>query len=224
MIRLHHVAFSRSFRVMWALEELGLEYDVVRYKIEDGSLRQPEMLAINPGGRVPVLQIDGIFLAESGAILTYLAETRDAAGLAPPLGTAERARFLEMIGYAETMGSLLENLNLNHVFLRDPSQASPVVIKLLTARLKASLGALEAMITEDYAAGPQFTFADCMLGYNLLAAPYYVALDAFPTLISYLARLEERPAFVAARERDGVQTIYSQEFYPVPPMPEASHG
>ncbi|MEL6532388.1 MAG: glutathione S-transferase family protein [Pseudomonadota bacterium] len=224
MIRLHHVAFSRSFRVMWALEELGLDYDVVRYRIEDGSLRSPEMLAMNPGGRAPALEIDGLTMSESGAMLVYLAETRPAAGLSPPPGSPERARFFEMIGFSETMASLLENLNLNHVFLRDPSQASPVVIKLLTARLKASLGALETMITEDYAAGPQFTFADCMLGYNLLAAPYYVALDAFPTLISYLARLEERPAFVAARERDGVQTIYSQKFYPVPPMPEASHG
>ena len=131
MIRLHHVAFSRSFRVMWALEELGLDYDVVRYRIEDGSLRSPEMLAMNPGGRAPALEIDGLTMSESGAMLVYLAATRPAAGLSPPPGSPERARFFEMIGFSETMASLLENLNLNHVFLRDPSQASPVVIKLL---------------------------------------------------------------------------------------------
>lgn len=224
MIRLHHVAFSRSFRVMWALEELGLDYEVVRYKIEDGSLRQPDMLALNPGGRVPALQIDGITLAESGAILTYLGETRDASGLVPAPGTPERARYLEMIGFAETMGSILENLNLNHIFLRDPSQASPVVIKLLTARLKASLAAYERMIGMGYAAGDAFTLADCMMGFNLFAAPYYVPMKRFPGLEAYRARLAERPAYIAARARDGAQTIYTKDFYPVPPMPEAGDG
>lgn len=215
MIRLHHVPFSRSFRVLWALEELGLDYELVRYRIEDGSLRTPEMLAVNPAGRVPALEIDGISLFESGAILQYLAETRPQADLAPQVGAPDRARYLEWIGFAETMASMIENLNLSQIFLRDPSQASPTVIKLTTARLRAALKAMETRITGPFLL-ERFSMADCMMGFNLFAAPYYVPLEPFSKLLGYRDGLTERPAYQRARERDGPQTIYAKDFYPVP--------
>ena len=217
MIRLHHVPFSRSFRVLWLLEELGLEADIRCYSIRDGSLRDPAFLAVSPAGRVPALEIDGRVLFESGAIVQTLCETYPEAGFAPALGQADRVRYLELICYAETMASLIENLNLQRVFLRDPAQASPVVIKLTTARLAATLAGFEAMLgSQDYLLPSGFSAADTMMGFNLFAAPFYVKLDPYPKVRAYLARLESRPAYQSARAKEGEQEFYTQDFYPVP--------
>lgn len=217
MIRLHHVPFSRSFRVLWMLEELGLEAEIVRYSIRDGSLRSPRMLAVSPAGRVPGLEIDGLKMFESGAILQYLAETRPEAGFDCPPGHAERPRYLEFMHFAETMGSLLENLNMQHLFLRDPADASPVVIKILTARLRATLQAMEAMLgADDYLLAKGFSAADAMMGFNMFSAPYYVRFDEMPKLAAYRDRLAARPAYIRAREADGAQDFYTRDFYPVP--------
>lgn len=217
MITLHHVPFSRSFRILWLLEELGLDCEIRHYRITDGSLRDPAFLAISPAGRVPALEMDGQVLFESGAIVQWLCEAHPGAGLIPAPGTPERAAFLEMLGFAETMASLIENLNLSHIFLRDPSQASPVVIKLTTARLAATLAGLERRLAgQDYLLGDAFSGADTMMGFNIFAAPYYVKLDPYPALQAYAARLESRPAFQRARARDGEQEFYVKDFYPVP--------
>ena len=92
MIRLHHVPLARSLRVMWLLEELGLDYEVAYYSIRDGSMRSPEFLALSPAGRVPVLERQGAVWFESGAIVQLLCETYPEAGLLPAPGSPERAR------------------------------------------------------------------------------------------------------------------------------------
>lgn len=217
MIKLHHVPFSRSFRVLWLLEELGLPFEIAHYSIRDGSLRDPEFLAISPAGRVPALELDGKVLFESGAIVQHLCEMHPEAGLAPSPGHLDRARYLELIGFAETMGSLIENLNMQNLFLRNPSDASPVVLKLLTARLAATLRGMEEMLgDQDFLLPSGFSSADAMMGFNLFAAPYYVKLDPFSKLRAYKERLEARPAYQAARARDGEQDFYVKDFYPVP--------
>lgn len=216
-IRLHHVPASRSFRVLWLLEELGLNYDVATYSIRDGSMRDPAFLALSPAGRVPALEIGGAVLFESGAILQGVCERHPRAGLAPQPGAAGRDRYLELLGYAETMASLIEFLNMQHIFLRDPAQASAMVIRLTTARLAGTLKGLEALLgDQDYLLGAGFSAADTMMGFNLFAAPYYVRLDPFPRLQAYRARLAARPAYRAARARDGEQDFYTRDFYPVP--------
>lgn len=216
-VRLHHVPFSRSFRVLWLLEEMGLDCDLVTYDIRDGSLRAPEFMALSPAGRVPALEIDGQVLFESGAILEYLCETRPEAGLGCPPGHAERARYLEALHFAETMASLIEHLNLQHVFLRPPARPSPAVVKLDTARLAGTLAALERMLDgRAYLLRKGFTAADAMMGFNLFAAPYYVPLDGYPTVRAYRDRLAARPGYAAARARDGQQRFYTRAFYPVP--------
>ncbi|WP_299848601.1 glutathione S-transferase family protein [uncultured Roseovarius sp.] len=216
-MKLHHVPFSRSFRVLWLLEELGLECEIVPYSIRDGSLRDPAFLAISPAGRVPALETGKEVLCESGAILQHLCEMYPEAELAPVPGDVARARYLELMGYAETMASLIENLNMQHIFLRDPRQASPVVIKLITSRLGAALAGLETRLGErEYLLDSGFSAADVMLGFNLFAAPYYVKLDPFEALVAYCDRLAARPAYQSARAKDGKQDIYSRDFYPVP--------
>ncbi|MEP2030095.1 MAG: glutathione S-transferase family protein [Paracoccaceae bacterium] len=217
MIRLHHVPFSRSFRVLWVLQEMGLDFEVVEYQIRDGSLRTPEFARISPATRVPGLEIDGQSLFESGAIIQYLCETRPDHGFGRDVGDPERIRYLECLGFAETMASIAEQLNINHIFLRDPSMASPTVIKLNTARLAGTLKALDGMLEgQDYLLPSGFSAADMMMGFNIFAAPYYVKFDPYPRLQAYCARLKQRPGYIAARARDGKQEFYTKSFYPVP--------
>lgn len=216
-IKLHHVPFSRSFRILWMLEELGLECELVMHSIRAGTLRSPEVVAISPAARVPALEIDGLKMFESGAMIEYLAETRPEAGLGVAVGAPERARYLQMIHFAETQAGLIEQLNMQQVFLRDPATASPTVIKLNTRRLAATLAALETLLGEDdHLLAQGFSAADIMMGFNLFAAPYYVDLTAYPRLLTYRDRLAARPAYGAARARDGEQEFYDKDFYPIP--------
>ncbi len=217
MIRLHHVPWGRSFRVFWLLCEMGLEPDeIIRYRIGDKAMRDPEFLAKSPGGRIPALEIDGVTLFESAAILQYLCETRPEHGFGRLLGDPERSRFLEVLGFAETMASLIEQLNLNHLFLRPPAEPSPTVVKLNTLRLGATLQAFERMVEGEYILPSGFSAADTMMGFNLFAAPFYVRMEGFPKLQAYWARISARPGFQRAAEIEGPQRFYAKDFYEVP--------
>lgn len=223
-MKLHHVPWSRSFRVLWLIEELALECDVALYKIGQSQLRAPEYLARSPGGRVPALEVGEVTLFESGAIVQWLCESYGPE-LDRPVGHPERAAFLQALAYAETMASLIEQLNLNHVFLRDPSQASPVVIKLNTARLKATIAGLEGMLGDQaYLLPSGFSGADTMMGFNLFAAPFFVDLEPFAAVSAYRERIMTRPAFKRAAAREGPQQLYSRDFYPVPTSPKGASG
>lgn len=216
-ITLHHVAHSRSFRILWLLREMNLDCTIKPYKIMDGSLRTPEFLAISPGGRVPALEIDGKTLFESAAITEYLVENHPEHGLGRPLGHKERQDYLEWISYAETMASRIEALNLSWIFLHDPAMRSDTVCKIEARRLAATIEALERHLKDrDYVLTSGFSAADTMLGFNLIAAPYYVRLDPFPTVSAYVERISSRPAFIEARAQDGPQEFYTQDFYEVP--------
>lgn len=213
---LHHVAQSRSFRILWLLNEMGLSPDIENYKIEDGSLRSPEFLAKSPAGRVPALEIDGRVLFESGAITEYLVETRPEHGFGRAPGHAERQDYLEWLYFAETMASRIEALNLSWVFLRDPAMRSDTICKIEAARLAASLAPLEAHLDgRDYLLSSGFSAADTMFGFNLIAAPYFVRMDPYPNIRAYVDRFNARPAFKSAMAQDGPQAFYKQDFYEI---------
>ena len=219
-IRLHSVAGSRSFRVLWLLHEIGLHCEVVPYSITDGSLRRDEVLRLAPAGRVPALEIDGRVLFESGAAVEYLCETRPEAGLAPRPDEDERADFLNLVHYAETLAQSIASLNLQHIFLRDPAQASELVMKLDRKRLAFALRPLEARLEgRDYLLKRGFSAADTMMGFTLDAAAHYVRLDDLPNLAAYLARISARPAYRAAQAQEGPARIYDRDFYD-PPAPK----
>ncbi|KAA0914738.1 glutathione S-transferase family protein [Aquicoccus porphyridii] len=216
-IRLHSVAGSRSFRVLWLLYEMGLEPEVISYDLAKGELRKPDFQGLSPAGRVPVLEIDGQVLFESGAITEYLCETRSEKGLAPMPGEDERAQYLTWLHYAETIGVLIQNLNLQQVFLPDPAMRSPTVIGIEVKRLAVSLKPLERILAEqDFLLRRGFSAADTMMGFTLESARHYVRFDRFPKLSDYKARIEARPAYQRALEAEGLQQFYDREFYEVP--------
>ncbi|MCT4555838.1 MAG: glutathione S-transferase family protein [Pelagimonas sp.] len=219
--KLHHVQYARSFRILWAIEEIGLQdrlgpLEVIEYQIGSPEMRESTLPQISPAVRIPALEIGDLKISESGAIMEYLLETY-APDLGRAPGHAERPAYLQWIHYAETMGSLIENLNLQMVFLRPPAKASPVVIKMTVARLRAALAGLEAGLRDEgYLLPGGFSGADMMLGFNLFAAPFYVDLAQFPKLSAYKARVERRAAFQRCVAREGEQRFYAQDFYPVP--------
>ena len=216
-MRLHSVAGSRSFRVLWLLHEMGIEPEVISYDLGRGDLRSPEFRALSPAARVPVLEVDGQVLFESGAITEYLCETRPEHGLAPGVGDPERAHFLTWLHYAETVGVLIQNLNLQQVFLPDPAMRSPTVIGIEVKRLAISLKPMERILDDqDYILKSGFSAADTMMGFTLESARHYVRFDKFPNLRAYKARIEARPAYQTALEAEGLQQFYDQEFYEVP--------
>ena len=216
MIRLHHVPWGRSFRVLWLLQEMGLTPELELYQIGTRKMQEPGLKDHSPAGRIPALEIDGRTIFESAAILQYLCETRPEFGFGRVPGDADRVAYLEAMGFAETQASLIEQLNLNHLFLRPPAKPSPAVVKLNTLRLKGTLEALDGMVAGDYLLPSGFSAADAMLGFNLFAAPFYVRLDPWPGLQAYWARLQARPAFQAAAKIEGPQEFYARDFYEVP--------
>ncbi|MCC1492291.1 glutathione S-transferase family protein [Cognatishimia sp. F0-27] len=220
MITLHHVQYGRSFRVLWLIEEIGPDrfggLEIVEHRIGTREMAESDLPRLSPAVRIPAIAYDGIEMSESGAIVQYLCET-----MAPALdrapGDAERAAYLQWIGFAETQASLIENLNLQMVFLRPPAKPSPVVVKLTVARLRQTLRGLEERLADrDWLLPSGFSGADIMMGFNLFAAPFYVEMDAFPRIMAYRERCAARPAYRRAVEREGPQRFYTQDFYPVP--------
>ena len=218
MIRLHHVAQTRSFRVLWMLEELGLEFELAPHSFFDRSLRDPAYLALSPAGRVPALEIDGRTLCESGAIVQYLAETRGALTGTPE----ERPDWLEGLHYAETVGSHVANLTQHHIMLRDPAMRSPTVMRLEAKRLEKALEGIERRLAGDWLLPSGFSAADIAVSYGALIGQRFVALDRLPRVAAWLDRIAARPAFLRAAARDGAAQIYTQPFYA--PPEEARHA
>jgi glutathione S-transferase len=216
MITVHHLNNSRSHRVLWLLEELGVPYEVKHYKRE-ASLRAPASLrAIHPLGKSPTVVDGDLTVAESGAIIDYLVERYGQGRLAPPVGTPEHLRFRYFMHYAE--GSFMPPLVLMLIFRQMPRQpmpalARPVVRKLANTvietyvqpQLDQHLSFLEGELGKTtWFAGPDFTAADIHMSFPVEAAAARAGLDSTrPRLMAYLKRIRERPAYQKAIERGG---------------------
>lgn len=216
MIKVHHLNDSRSQRVLWLLEELGLDYEVVRYERNAGNrLAPPELLAIHPLGKSPVIEDGGVKVAETGAIVEYLLDTYGQERLRPAAGTEDGRRFTYWLHYAE--GSAMPPLLLKLVFgmlpRRAPALLKPLVksiaAKALTSfvdpQLKTHVGFWEDELgRSEWFAGDQFTAADIMMSFPVEAGADR-AFDAAtkPRLKAFLSRIHTRPAYQRALERGG---------------------
>ena len=217
MIVVHHLNNSRSQRVLWLLEELGLEYEIVRYQRDPKTmLAPPELKAIHPLGKSPVITDNGAVVAESGAIAEYLIETYGNGRLIPPSSTEERRRWTYFLHYAE--GSAMAPLLMKLIFDRVESSPAPFFVKpiakAIAGKVKGSyiqpqismhLDYLEAELGQrPWFAGNEFSAADIQMSFPLEAAAARAGLnESRPNLTAFLKRIHSRPAFQRALERGG---------------------
>ena len=221
MIVVHHLNNSRSQRVLWLLEELGVPYEIKRYERNAKTmLAPPELRAIHPLGKSPVLTDGKLTLAESGAIIEYLVEmygnAESCAVLSPAHGTPAYLRYRYWLHYAE--GSLMSPLLLKLVF--DKIESSPMpffvkpIAKAISGKAKSSfimpqisthLNYLESELGKSkWFVGDEFTAADVQLSFPIEAAAARGGLDASrPRLMDFLQRIHARPAYQRALERGG---------------------
>jgi len=217
MITVHHLENSRSQRVLWLLEELGLDYEVRRYERDpETMLAPPELKAIFPLGKAPIVTDGDRVFAESGAIIEHLAGTYGEGRLLPPERTAERERVSFWLHYAE--GSLMPLLLVKLIFDRTTGPPVPFFLRPVT---KAIRGQVEAAFTRpqlklhlDYVeselskraffVGDDLTAADIQMTFPLEAGAERLGGYADrPALAKYLERVQARPAYRRALERGG---------------------
>lgn len=202
MITVHHLNNSRSQRILWLIEELGADYDIVCYRRDETTnLAPPELKAVHPLGKSPVIEDDGRMVSESGAIVQYLCERHGGAHWLPAPSTDDHIAHLEWMQFAES------------------SAMVPVMLKLVAGRLGEAAGPVMPRIDEQLAA--HFAFMDAALGDSLhfvgrdwtaadvmLSFPAEIAmLQGFgtrcPNLARFVEAVHERPAWQRARERGG---------------------
>ena len=212
MIIVHHLEDSRSQRVLWLLEELGIAYDVRRCARDPETLRAPpELLAVHPLGKSPVIDDDGVVVAETGAIVEHL--TAKAGGALVPAGASERARYTYWLHYAE--GSAMPPLLLKLIFSRlapkSPWLVRPLVRRIADAvqrgfidpDLRRHAAYWEAELARrPWFCGPDFSAADIQMSFPLEAFAHR-GTGTGPRVGDWLARIHARPAYRRALERGG---------------------
>ncbi len=203
-IIVHHLENSRSQRILWLLEELGLPYEVRRYKRDPKTMLAPPALRkIHPLGKSPLIEDRdaGLVLPETGAIVEYLVP-RAGGRLGPPAARDEALRWTHFLHYAE--GSLMPPLFAILVAGRIPLLGR-VAVRQLTAMFAVHLHWLDAELAQrHWFAGAEFTAADVMMSFPLEAARGRAGLDArYPHLQEWLQRIHARPAYQAALAAGG---------------------
>ena len=217
MITVHHLNNSRSQRVLWLLEELGLPYEIEKYERDAKTmLAPPTLLKVHPLGKSPVITEDGLTVAETGAIVEYLIEHHGRGRLAPAIGTPERLRWRYWLHFAE--GSAMPPLLLKLIFERIKVSPMPFFAKPITKsicnrvlaamvepNLTRQLDFMEAELGKsEWFAGNDFSAADIQMSFPLEAAAQRAGLDASrPRLMAFLKRIHARPAYKKALARGG---------------------
>jgi glutathione S-transferase len=210
MIIVHHLENSRSQRILWLLEELGLPYEVVRYERDPRTmLAPPSLKRIHPLGKAPVIEDpgsesgagEGRVIAETGAIVEYLVEKAEGR-LGPPANRDSVLLYRQFLHYAEgsMMPPLLALLVVNRLGLLGRPAKKP-----LLGMLKVHFDWLEGELgSRDWFAGDAFTAADVMMSFPLEASRQRAGLDAaYPNITDWLERIHARPAYAAALKKGG---------------------
>ena len=197
MIKLYFSPRTRSVRILWLLEELGLPYEIERVEF------QPPAKAFfaqqTPLGKLPTIEDGDVVMCESGAIVQYILERYGEGRLAPPVGSAERAAYLQWLHFAESTAFPPLGIVVWLTRYRDDAKQGEIIED---ARGRAAMGLdfLARQIGQNrYLLGDEFCAADVMMGFTLEAARLLGVLDdRYPTLSAYLERLQARPAFQKA--------------------------
>ena len=208
---LHHLEDSRSFRILWALEELGLDYDIKYYKRLPTLSAPPELKAVHPLGKAPVLTDNDHVLAESAVILQYLQENYDTTHQFQPINSTAKHLYQYWMHYAE--GSLMPLLVMHYVMSNVPKRAPflvrPVAKKIAEGvqqkfvgeRLPDHIEYLENYLAKHEYFADRFSFADIQMSFPLLAMQSRTG-QCPPNIKAYLDRLVHRPAYFRAHAKE----------------------
>jgi glutathione S-transferase len=216
VITVHHLENSRSQRILWLLEELGVPYEIKPYRRDPKTgLAPPELLEVHPLGKSPVITDGDLTIAESGAIIEYLVERYGNGALVPPRGSPERLRYTYWLHFAE--GTAMPPLVMTLVFKRIehapmPFFAKPIArgiaqkvqrgfiapnLQRITSYMEAELG------RSEWFAGSKFTAADIQMSFPAEAASARASGMTGPNIARFLERIRARPAYRKALERGG---------------------
>jgi len=212
-ITVHHLEQSRSQRILWLLEELKLEYDVVFYKRDPVSRQAPkELKQIHPLGKSPVITDGDLTIAETGAIIEYLIENYADGKFIPPPKTPEKLRYTYWMHYCE--GSAMPPIVMKVVFKVMPEKvgflikplvgivASKAQDEYVDIEIMKQINFWESELQKtEYFAGSEFTACDIMMGFPLEVVFRYFAMDKFPKIKEFLDKVHARPAYIAANEK-----------------------
>lgn len=202
MLTVHHLNNSRSQRVLWLLEELGLDYAIRNYERDaETNLAPPELIEIHPLGKSPVLTDETHTIIESGAIIDYIVRHHGAGRLAPKPGTPAYENYLQWMHYAE--GSAMLPLMLKMYTGRLPD-GGELLQPRINSELENHLGFMNsALDNQEWFVGNEFSAADVQLSFVPQVGKLLYGLDSFPNLEAFLGRIHARPAYKRALERGG---------------------
>jgi glutathione S-transferase len=202
MLIVHHLNNSRSQRVLWLLEELGVDYEVKNYaRDSETNLAPPELLEIHPLGKSPVLTDGENTIIESGAIIDYIVRHYGEGQLVPPPNTGAYENYLQWMHYAE--GSAMLPLMLKMYTSRLPDGGAALQPRI-DSELENHLGFMNrALENQDWFVGNEITAADIQLSFVPQVGKLLHGLTDYPNLEAFLQRIHERPAYQRALERGG---------------------
>lgn len=199
MLTVHHLRQSQSERIVWACEELGLDYELKLYERRaDNRLAPDDYKALHPMGIAPVITDGDLVLGESGAILEYIARVHGADRLIPPVGDADYADHLFWFHFAN--GTFMTNMMMQLVVMLGQAHG-PFVDGFVNDRVAKAWALAERRLDEArYFGGRGLTLADIMMGYPLTTARAMrgTSIEQYPNIRAYLARIGERPAYQRA--------------------------
>lgn len=209
MITVCHLSTSRSERVVWLMEELGLDYELEVFPREPSGAAPAPLKALHALGKAPVIRDGDRVLAESGAIVEYVVNRHGGGRLAVAPEDPEYADYLYWLHFAE--GSLMSLMLIALVLSRIPEAASSPVKARIEARMHQMLSFVDAQVAaRGYFAGERFTAADIMMVFPFTTMRRFLHYDLAPyaNIAAYLARIEARPAYRKAMELAGPRDSY----------------
>lgn len=200
MIIVHHLEFSRSQRVLWLLEELGLPYEIKRYQRDPKSrLAPPELKKVHPLGKSPVIQDDGLTVIESGAIIDYIIRRHGGGRLQPALHSRDYDVYQQWLHYAE--GSAMLPLMLKLYVSRLGEAGAPLAPRI-DSELANHLGHVDRSLQgRDWLMGSELSGADIQMSFVGEAARGLRA--SYPAMDAWVRRMQARPAYQRALKRGG---------------------
>ncbi|MEM1139966.1 MAG: glutathione S-transferase family protein [Pseudomonadota bacterium] len=200
MIKLLHVNHSRSMRVLWMLEEVGADYEVLPLTFQDLYGKVDALTSRHPIGSVPIIEDGDLTLFESAVILDYLADTYGKGAFKPAFGAPDYYSYMQWLHYAEGLGTKPFTDFAQHTMLRDEDKRIAQVAQECQERGAVILQGYEKVLREDgYIVGDSFTAADVANGYTInIAKAFGMLTDALPKTHAYWERVTSRPAFKRA--------------------------